>query len=67
MTLTVNFHSPKRAESVSHSLHNRPFDSMTVYDADGSYVAIFMPLGAGQAVADAINAAIAPASAEVIE
>lgn len=63
MTITMNFHNPERAESTSHASHNRPFDAVSVYDAGGGYVAMFLPIGSGQAVADAINAAIAPKAA----
>jgi hypothetical protein len=65
MTITVNFHSPVGAESESYS--SPQFDAVAIDDTNGNRVSLFLPYGRGQAVADAINAAISPASAEVIE
>ena len=67
MTMTLNFHSPERAESVSYASHNLPFDAVSVHDAGGGYVTMFLPLGAGQAVAEAINAAIGNSAAQADE
>ena len=67
MPIHANFHKVEKADSFSHEMHSPPFDSMTVTDADGSYVSLFLPLGAGQAVADAINAAIGHNDAQTDE
>lgn len=42
---------------------HRPFDCVNVITG-GGHVALFLPAGTGQSVADAINAAISPAKAE---
>jgi len=45
---------------------HQPFDCVNVITG-GGYVALFLPAGTGQSVADAINAAISPAMAEAAE
>ena len=35
-----------------------PFDTVCVVDGDGFRASLFLPAGTGQAVADAINAAV---------
>lgn len=45
---------------------HQPFDCVNVITG-GGYVAMFLPAGTGQAVADAINAALRPAIVEAAE
>lgn len=45
---------------------HQPFDCVNVR-TEGGRVSLFLPAGTGQAVADAINAAISPAMAEAAE
>jgi hypothetical protein len=57
MTVSVTFHHVKNAVSKSYT-NPDGFDTVEVFEKDGSYVTFFLPHGTGQAVADAINAAI---------
>ena len=66
--LTVNIH-PARAVAVSHERTTdcRAFSTLRIDDESGSYVTVFLPAGRAQMVADAINAALAPAVKEAAE
>jgi hypothetical protein len=52
--IDVAFHGTQRAETRSFDT----FDVVDLRDRDHGSVRLFLPLGTGQAVADAINAAI---------
>lgn len=68
MSLSINIQNITAA-TVQHlggGEFHQPFDCVNVIN-DGGYVAMFLPAGTGQAVADAINAAIAPAMVEAAE
>lgn len=63
MTLTVDFQniSAATAKSFTAGEFFPPFDCVKVASLNGGYVDLFLPSGTGQAVADAINAAVKPA------
>lgn len=58
MTTTTNFHkiTTARADTLEAS---RKFDVVGIGDGARNIVNLFLPEGTGQAVADAINAAVA--------
>ena len=63
MTLNVSLHDIKKAvsQSVGKDFTDAdPFDCVTLISGTGQ-LKLFLPFGTGRAVADAINAAVAPA------
>lgn len=68
MNVTVNIQ--RIAKAAAHNHYGKgafaDFDTVDVI-SEGGRVAMFLPAGTGQAVADAINAAIAPAMVEAAE
>jgi len=62
MTVSISIHHIKNA--VGRTYEKQDFDCVEVFTEDGFNVPMFLPLGTGQAVADAINAAIKPKEAE---
>jgi hypothetical protein len=63
MSVSVTVHHVKSAASRSFADPNG-FDVAEVFEKNGSSVTIYLPFGTGQAVADAINAAIKPKESE---
>ena len=63
MTMTANIHAIKKARVE----HFGTFSAVTAESADGNAVTLFLPAGEGQAIADAINAAVRPLTDEVTE
>lgn len=63
MATSASIQNIDRAESTSHAGGEfcAAFDSVMVTDTSGGYIVLFFPSGTGEAVADAINAAIPPA------
>lgn len=68
MSLYMNVQNITEARAVQHDgqAHLAAFDSVDVR-TQGGRVTLFLPAGTGQAVADAINAAIAPAMVEAAQ
>lgn len=68
MSLSTNIQNITEARAYHHDkqAHLAAFDSVDVR-TEGGRVSLFLPAGTGQAVADAINAAISPAMAEAAE
>lgn len=68
MSLSINIQNITEARAHRHDgqAYFAAFDSVDVLTKSGR-VTMFLPAGTGQAVADAINAAIAPAMAEAAE
>lgn len=64
MSIDANFHAITSAKSSTHKAPGIAFDAVTISDRDGSEVSLFLPIGTGQAVADAINAAISVSNVE---
>ena len=62
MTVSVNIHGTTKAVATSYS--SPLFDSVEFFADETSSVSMFLPYGTGQAVADAINAAIKPKETE---
>lgn len=63
MSTSASIQNITNAEATSHAAGEfcAAFDSVKVTDDRGGYLLLFLPSGAGVAVADAICAAIAPA------
>lgn len=59
MAIHANFHAIKSARTAAHKTDSHAFDCVMIYDDGDGEVALFLPHRTGQAVADAINAAIA--------
>lgn len=68
MSLSLNVQHITEARAYHHDdqAHLAAFDTVDVL-AKGGRVSLFLPAGTGQAVADAINAAISPAMSEAAE
>ena len=62
MTVNISIHHIKKA--VAKTYPHNDFDCVDVFTNDGSSVQAFLPCGTGQAVADAINAAVKPKETE---
>ena len=68
MTVSVDFQNitNARAESFPAGQYHAAFDTVQVFTAKAR-VALFLPAGTGQNVADAINAALQPVQAEAAQ
>jgi len=63
MSVHISIHHIKNAVSKSYKDPDG-FDTAEVFEKDGTCVTFFLPYGTGQAVADAINAAVKPKETE---
>ena len=68
MTTTAAIQNIDNATAVSHDAGEfcHAFDTVKIVSTGGGYIDLFLPHGTGQAIADAINAAVTPAD-EVTE
>ena len=69
MTVSISIHKITRAQCRPHpspASPTKPFDVVDIFTTTGS-ANLFLPLGTGDAVAAAINAAVSPAIAEAAE
>jgi len=62
MTVNISIHHIEIA--VAKTYPQNDFDCVEVFTEDGFNLPMFLPYGTGQAVADAINAAIKPKETE---
>ena len=63
MTVASEIQNITFAECISHGAgeFHAPFDVVKIKDKSGSHLDLFLPVNTGQAIADAINAAVKPA------
>ena len=63
MTVRASIQNIDSAIAQAHGAgdFHTPFDTVNVKSRDGGYIDLFLPSGTGKSVADAINAAVAPA------
>lgn len=64
MTICVSVHGIKKAIVQTFPDFSEPFDLVESISWDSSSFSMHLPFGTGQAVADAINAAIKPKETE---